>query len=291
MNTSDQLQNKLLLNKADAKALARKIKGAAYAAHGHVEQAGKWLIEFRDREGWKALGYDTWTACVQQEFAATHGGRAHVFRLIQNSQVLENIAEKGENPHVTRSESTKVSRRPATKPLIPVILTRHLAKLPAQLQRSIFERAVALGNGKPTEPTVKRAVEEAMKAATPVKQIRLDETGFPIPEELIAIWNRRVEVKDILWAISKARKDVRAAIEKNDPLFSPSDLSGALANLTSAYDAMEASVPYAVCPACQGAARDACAGCKGRGFVSQAHFDTHIPEEVKAVRVKSSTAL
>jgi len=51
-------------------------------------------------------------------------------------------------------------------------------------QWAAFQRVVTLGNGNPTEATVKQAVEEALKAARPVKKIQRDTTGYPIPEEI-----------------------------------------------------------------------------------------------------------
>jgi hypothetical protein len=294
MNKSNQLENKteqlMLLSKADARALAKKIKASVIAAHDHMEQAGRWLMEFRDGEGWASLGYDSWSACVAKEFSTTHGGRAQIFRLIQNAEVTENLAESGENGSVSASESAKVSLGSETPSRVPISQTQHLAKLPAHRQRPAFQRAVALGHGKPTEATVRMAVDEALRAARPVKETHRDKTGYAIPEEIMDLWNRRDEVKEILSAISKTRCAVRAAIEKDDPLFYPSNVNGALANLNSAYGSMEVSMPYAVCPTCQGRARDTCASCKGRGLVSKLHFDTCVPEELKAIRAKSCVA-
>ena len=285
------MQTLMLLSKAEARTLTNKIKAAAIAATGHIEQAGQWLIEFRDREGWKALGYTSWCACIAQEFATTHGGRSQIFRLIQNAEVIENLTEKGQKQVVSPTESTKGSPRSGTSPRVPTTQTQHLAKLPASAQRATFERAVALGHGTATEATVKQAVEEALEAATPVREIPRDKTGYAIPEVSMDLWNRRDEVKEILSAISKARCAVRAAMQKEDPLFFPSNVNGALANLNSAYNSMEVSTPYAVCPICQGRARDTCASCKGRGLVSKLHFDTCVPEELKAVRAKSCVIL
>jgi hypothetical protein len=105
------------------------------------------------------------------------------------------------------------------------------------------------------------------------------------------LWSRGDEVKEILSAISKARCALRAAVGKEDPLFFPSNVNGALINLNAAYSQMQVSLPYAVCPTCQGRARDTCGSCKTRGFVSKLHFDTCVPEELKAIRVKSCIVL
>ena len=35
----------------------------------HLEEARALLLELYEREGWRALGYDSWRACVTAEFA------------------------------------------------------------------------------------------------------------------------------------------------------------------------------------------------------------------------------
>ncbi len=60
------MEHMQLLNKDDARSLVKRIKKAAIEAHDQIAQAGRWLIEFRDREGWKALGYDSWTHCIRK---------------------------------------------------------------------------------------------------------------------------------------------------------------------------------------------------------------------------------
>ncbi len=162
-----------------------------------------------------------------------------------------------------------------------------IAQVPAEKQKETYQRAVKLGNGKPTETTVKKAVEEVLKEAESATEIHRDGTGYAIPDEILDLWNRQSEIKELLVEISKARSAMRAAMDSKDPLFWPSNVSGAFVNLSAAYNTIQVSMPYAVCPTCQGRARDTCTLCKGRGFISKFLFDTVVPEELIAIRAKS----
>lgn len=135
------------------------------------------------------------------------------------------------------------------------------------------------------EKTVHKAAAE-IKAKKAEKEIRRDETGYPIPEALWELWARRTEVEDILKAISKARCIVKAAHEREDVLYQPSNLNGALAKLHDAYTTVAMATPYAVCVTCQGRTAETCTSCKGRGLISKHHYEKCVPEELKNVRDK-----
>lgn len=44
---------------------------------------------------------------------------------------------------------------------------------------------------------------------------------------------------------------------------------------------IKSSIPYAVCPSCQGLGLQACNTCKSSGFVTKTAWETGIPEETK----------
>ncbi len=53
--------------------------------NGHAAEIGRLLIELRDREGWRALGYDTWTAFLRSRELDI--SRAHLYRLLHQAEV------------------------------------------------------------------------------------------------------------------------------------------------------------------------------------------------------------
>jgi hypothetical protein len=142
-------------------------------------------------------------------------------------------------------------------------------------------RAVEAG-----EKSVHAAIRE-IKSAQAAPEIVRGDTGYPIPEELVPLWNRKSEVVELLKHISRARGAVRAASERPDQLYAPTNLSGVLSNLNDAYTSAHLSVPYAVCCTCQGRVVETCRSCKGRRFVSKHHFDRCVPVELKEIRAKS----
>jgi len=111
-----------------------------------------------------------------------------------------------------------------------------------------------------------------------------DATGHPIPDHLIGLWDRRVEVEDLLAHLSKVRCAVQAAQDAADPLFAELNTSAAMANLNTAYDALKATAPHAVCPWCHGALSDQCRGCKGRGMIGRFAWGL-VPAELKKGRM------
>jgi ParB-like chromosome segregation protein Spo0J len=145
------------------------------------------------------------------------------------------------------------------------------------------QQAAAVAAGQKTVRAAARELEQETRAGE--KDLH-DTTGYPIPEELGPLWRRKPEVEELLRHISQARCAVRAASEREDILFAPTNLNGVLADLNNAYTLTQLSVPYAVCATCQGRTRETCLSCKGRGFLSKHHFDRCVPEEIKAIRAK-----
>jgi hypothetical protein len=91
-------------------------------------------------------------------------------------------------------------------------------------------------------------------------------------------------VQDLLTAVSRVRVALRDAHEAGDALYAEVDHQGALAALDTAYDAIKATAPYAVCPWCRGQSpmQRECRGCGGRGVLGQFRWDTIVPREMKA---------
>lgn len=287
------------LTKWEAQTLSKEIKTAVFDANSKIEHAGRLLLDFRDREGWKALGYENWDTCIESEFQSTHGGRRHIFKLIQNAKVIENVekssnnGKNGENGNVSASTTTKTGATRGTS--IPIKQTEQLAKVEPEKQAEVFDRAKELGGGIATAATVKKAVAEILpnKQVTKkeAKEVQRDTTGFAIPEEIMPLWNRRDKVQGILTAIGKARGALREVMDEmklngDDPLFVHANVSGAYGRLNDAWTTVSMALPHAVCPGCQGRAPDTCKLCKGSGFIPKHTYLHAISAELREIREK-----
>lgn len=121
--------------------------------------------------------------------------------------------------------------------------------------------------------------------------VHRDETGYPIPEGILSLWQRRCEVTVLLEQLDSIKKRVSAALaegkeKERDPIFAEvrNTILTDFANLKMQ---INRAVPYAVCPYCQGKLTDNCTFCSHRGFVSESLFRT-ISEDLKKIRAVAS---
>ena len=115
----------------------------------------------------------------------------------------------------------------------------------------------------------------------------LDGTGWPIPTQLIPLWQRADEVQEMLTAISRVKGALRAAQEDKDKLFAEVNFSSALSQLDQAWTDIKTAKPFAVCPTCQGQLPDRCTLCRGRGLISEHRWNTCVTREDKEFRARA----
>lgn len=111
-----------------------------------------------------------------------------------------------------------------------------------------------------------------------------DATGWPIPTQLIPLWQRADEVQEMLTALSRVKGALRSAQENKDKLFAEVNFSSALSQLDQAWTDIKTAKPFAVCPTCQGQLPDKCTLCKGRGLISEHRWNTCVTREDKEFR-------
>jgi hypothetical protein len=115
----------------------------------------------------------------------------------------------------------------------------------------------------------------------------LDATGWPIPTQLIPLWQRANEVQELLTILSRVKGTLRAAQENRDKLFAEVNFSSALSQLDQAWTDIKTAKPFAVCPACQGQVPEHCTLCCGRGLISEFRWNTCVPREDKEFRQRA----
>jgi hypothetical protein len=118
----------------------------------------------------------------------------------------------------------------------------------------------------------------------------VDGTGWPIPTQLIPLWQRAGEVQEMLTTLSRVKGALRTAQETKDKLFAEVLFSSALSQLDQAWADIKTAKPFAVCPTCQGQIPDQCRMCHGRGLISEHRWNTCVTREDKAFRSKAREA-
>lgn len=119
------------ITESDARSLVERIRS-------HINEARALVLELYEKEGWKALGYKSWTECTEMEFPVSS---RHVFRLLDAAQTERNITDQ------------LVSKGPIAESVL-----RPLASLEPDQQREAWAAATA-SNPKPTAAQVEKAVE------------------------------------------------------------------------------------------------------------------------------------
>ncbi len=117
----------------------------------------------------------------------------------------------------------------------------------------------------------------------------VDATGWPIPTQLIPLWQRTDEVQEMLTTLSRVKGALRAAQENKDKLFTEVNFSLALSQLDQAWTAVKTAKPFAVCPTCQGQLPDQCTLCRGRGLISEYRWNACVTREDKEFRAKAQS--
>lgn len=122
--TTEAVSTVVMMNKREADEASQKINLIVQQAGTLVYQGGLILLDYRDREGWRAQGYASFQEGAMKEFPEIAGTKQQVSRLTQNAEVTKVLGE---------AVSTKVSRE--------------LAKLPPEKLRETYHAAQAAAGG------------------------------------------------------------------------------------------------------------------------------------------------
>jgi hypothetical protein len=74
---------------------AAEAHACVVAINQHLNGARDLLLDLYEREGWRALGYDSWRECVVAEFDHS---QAHLYRQLQAARVERELSPMGEKP-------------------------------------------------------------------------------------------------------------------------------------------------------------------------------------------------
>lgn len=113
------------------------------------------------------------------------------------------------------------------------------------------------------------------------KDVSKDYEGHVIPDHLVSVFERELEINALLSTLSGVTATLNKAQVSGDVLFGDVNFQQALAALKTAYDTVKATAPYSVCPWCHGLTMDTCKGCGKRGFVGKYRWDNTVPAELR----------
>lgn len=134
------------------------------------------LLDFHDREGWKALGYASWRECVTAEFGQS---KTHLYRQLEAARIEQRINEEENSPMGEKSESTMGEKEPADEDVpfptpepIPERVLRPLSAIPPEDQPTVYQLAKETApDGRLTAAHVEKTVRE-VKGEKPKKGSR-----------------------------------------------------------------------------------------------------------------------
>lgn len=87
------------MTRAEAELHVRAVNNAA-------ADMGRHLIELRERQGWRALGYESWTACLRNEFTLC---RSYLYELMSAAPVVERLSTIPDMPQISTHAATALS--------------------------------------------------------------------------------------------------------------------------------------------------------------------------------------
>jgi len=126
------------------------------------------LLDFHEREGWKALGYESWTECVEKEFEQ---GRRQIFRQFQAAQIEQNINDIAKTKcHSDTNPEEEAPPFPEPEP-IPERTLRPLAAVPPEEQATVYQLAKETSPGKLTAKHVEKVVRDLKETRPSVYRI------------------------------------------------------------------------------------------------------------------------
>lgn len=230
---------------------------------------GKALADIREQKLYRAT-FDSFEGYCQTRWG---WGRQRALQLIEAAETVASLP-----PDTAAAVTTER-------------VARALKDVPKEDRPAVVAASIS-SNGKASGAKIEAAkkvvsASAPTKICKPVVYIQRDETGYAIPDAILPLWNRRGEVSEVQKAIARAKLMVKEAHAKPDPLWQPVNMQAVEIALQNAKRDLDLAIPYAVCCTCQGRAKESCASCKGRGFISKHHFDVCVPEELKAIRQKS----
>jgi len=155
----------------------------------HLTEAGRLLLLMRESEGWKALGYQSWTQYLEREFTEC---RSHLYDLMRAAPVVERLQQSGYTPNT--AQALALAKLPDA---VQVITYEMAAKRKGGASADRIEaiggtlsEALATGGYVTTKDGSQAALENA------IQSMRVEQEIMKRPEKLLATVTRNYSQDD-----------------------------------------------------------------------------------------------
>ncbi|HOA61606.1 MAG TPA: hypothetical protein PKK57_09630 [Verrucomicrobiota bacterium] len=263
------------MNVHEARRLAELEKMIARGKQTFVE-VGLALAEIRDLRLYKGE-YSSFREYCQKKWGWE---KRYTNYVIAGAEAVRSLPEKVGTAVPTLAAARELARVPTAQrgEVVQAIAAEGLAVTAPAIKRRL-----------PPPPMQRRGANGSGRTAPPPPSQVLDATGWPIPTQLIPLWQRAGEVQEWLTTLSRLKGVLRTAQNEKDPLYAEVSYSSALSQLDQVWTDIKTAKPFAVCPACQGQVSDKCTLCRGRGLISEFRWNTCVTREDKEFREKAKS--
>jgi hypothetical protein len=238
-------------------------------------EVGLALAEIRALRLYKSL-YGSFSEYCQKKWG---WNKSYAYYMIDSAEVVKALPDK---------VSTMVDTERQARELGKVEPEQRAAVLEAVVAEGKPVTAKEIRKHLPPPPTQPNGAQGTLRPTLPPPPSQvLDGTGWPIPTQLIPLWQRAGEVQEMLTVLSRIKGTLRAAQDNKDKLFAEVNFSSALSQLDQAWYDIKTARPFAVCPTCQGQLPDQCTLCRGRGLISEHRWNTCVTREDKEFRQRA----
>lgn len=215
---------------------------------------------------------------------------------LENYETMEEFLDK--ELHVSPRRGYQLIQASVTVKALPEAVqsmvsnegvAREVAKLPESARATTLEKIKE--RGIPVTAKVVREVAKAELNGKHESEVKLDDTGFIVPEKALEYWERRFEVKQVIEGIQQVKLTIVTAYNdgrKSDLLyFGKGKLNQTfITQLDEIIRHLKSVLPYAVCPYCQGKLVDNCTYCNKTGVIDRNRFNA-APKELLDMREKA----
>jgi len=264
-----------VMNVHEARRLAELEKMIARGKQTFVE-VGLALADIRDLRLYKGE-YSSFREYCQKKWGWE---KRYTNYVIAGAEAVRSLPEKVGTAVPTLAAARELARVPTAQrgEVVQAIAAEGLAVTAPAIKRRL-----------PPPPMQRRGANGSGRTAPPPPSQVLDATGWPIPTQLIPLWQRAGEVQEWLTTLSRLKGVLRTAQNEKDPLYAEVSYSSALSQLDQVWTDIKTAKPFAVCPACQGQVSDKCTLCRGRGLISEFRWNTCVTREDKEFREKAKS--
>jgi hypothetical protein len=201
----------LMMNRAQAREHVDQINNHFREIDNHRGEIRALVLNLHEKEGWRALGYNSWRDCVLKEFAAS---QTRLYELLDEAKVERNISDVGNVPVTAR-------------------IAKELKHLEPEQQRSVAKEAVRIApDGKltvghiqiakeklPRKPTKWQVNSEKQKRRDQEKRLKKKENkdltakvksgGLTQDQAIVQMVNREKAERDNEWERGRATNKFR----------------------------------------------------------------------------------